>query len=114
MHQSFTEPITPAQNISEPGLLDSTLDALQNALTSAQKRYNKIKNKNMSTAQYELMYKMGLEYAVKYPSEWRKFYRNNVGERCDYDKLNRLFYKFYKLKIKQQKLASFRSSWYNI
>lgn len=112
MHQSFTEPVTPAQNIVEPGFLDSTLEALGNALDNAQKKYNKIKNKNMSAAQYDLLCQLGLDYAVKYPTEWRKFYRNNVGERCDYEKLNRLFYKFYKIQVK--KLAKKQSWWHNI
>lgn len=112
MHQQFTEPITPVQGIDQPGIVDATLDALQNALDDVQKRYKKFKNKNVSEAQFELFVKVGLDYAVKYPEEWRKFYKNNVGERCDYEKLNRLFYKFYK--IQSKKLAKQQNWWHNI
>jgi hypothetical protein len=112
MHQAFTEPLTPAQGIAEPGLIESTLEGLQNALDEAQKKYAKFRNRNLSQAQYDLFCQVGLDYAVRYPDEWQKFYRNNVGERCDYEKLNKLFYKFYK--IQQKKLAKRGSWWHNI
>lgn len=103
MHQSFTEPVTHAQDIDNRGLIGATLDALQNALDEAQKRYNGFRKQKLNEAQYDFYCKVGLDYAVRFPSEWRKFYRNNVGETCDYEKLNNLFYKFYK--IQNKKLA---------
>lgn len=112
MHQFFTAPITPVQGVEQPGIIDSTLESLQNALGELQKRYAKIRNKNMSEAQFDLLVQVGLDYAVQYPTEWRKFYRNNVGERCDYEKLNKLFYKFYK--IQHKKLAKKQNWWHNI
>lgn len=111
MHQAFTEPVTAIQE-NKPDILDITFDALQSALDEAKKRYNKFRNKNISEAQFELCYKLGLEYAVRYPEEWQKFYKNNVGERCDYEKLNKLFYRFYKIQTK--KLAKKQNWWHNI
>ena len=112
MHQSFTEPITPAYPITQPGIIDATLDILSRALDDAQERYNKLRNRNLSKAQYDFYVQVGLKYAVAYGDQWRKFYRNNVGERCDYEKLNKLFYKFYKLK--QKELDKKNSWWHNI
>lgn len=112
MHQSFTKPVAPVEEINQPGIIDATLDALQNALDDVQKRYRKFRNKSVSEAQFDLLVQVGLDYAVKYPEDWRKFYRNNVGERCDYEKLNRLFYKFYK--IQSKKLAKQENWWHNI
>lgn len=113
MHQSFTEPVTLTQE-RDLGLVDATLSFLQTALNKAQREYNAIKNKNISDAQYELMWKYGELLAAQNFEQWKSFYRNNVGERCDYEKLKKLFYKFYKLKIKESKLASKRAGWYNI
>lgn len=113
MHQSFTEPVTLTQNRSGD-VIDATLSFLENALNEAQKHYKRLRNKHISSAQYELMWQYGEQLAANNFEEWKKFYRSNVGERCDYEQLKRLFYKFYKLKVKQQKLANFRSSWYNI
>lgn len=112
MHQPFTEPVSDVQDIKKPDFLDITFDALQSALNEARKKYNKLRNRSRSEAEFDLYCKIGLEYAVQYPTEWRKFYRNNVGEKCDYDKLNKLFYKFYK--IQKKKLAKKQNWWHNI
>lgn len=113
MHQSFTEPVAHAQD-REVGFIDATLDFLQSALDEAQRKYRIIKNRNISDAQYELMWKHGEILAAENFEQWKVFYRNNVGEKCDYAKLKQLFYKFYKLKAKEARLASLRSGWYNI
>jgi len=113
MHQSFTEPITHSQD-REVGFVDATLDFLQSALDEAQRKYNAIKNKNISDAQYQLMWQYGEMLAAQNFEQWKVFYRNNVGERCDYEQLKKLFYRFYKLKMKESKLATRRSGWYNI
>lgn len=112
MHQSFTEPVTPVEGIESPGVIDATLEALSKALDDAQKKYRDFRNRNVSQAQYDFYVQVGLDYAVKHPEEWRKFYRNNVGDRCDYAKLNRLFYKFYK--IQKKKLDKQDAWWHNI
>jgi len=101
MHQSFTEPITPIteQSIDVIDELASTLKAW---LDEAQKKYRQLRMKNVSKAKYELMCKHGEQLAVIHFDEWQKFYKNNVGERCDYDKLQKLFYKFCKIKLKEK------------
>jgi len=114
MHQYFTEPLTPASESAQIKAIDELSSTLQNWLNEARRKYNKIKNRNISEAQFELMWKYGEYLAVQNPRQWRKFYRENVGKRCDYEKLKRLFYKFYKIKLKEQRLANVRNGWYNI
>ena len=114
MHQEFTEPLTPAPSSESLSVVEESVINLKRWLSDAEKRYRQLTNQTTSKAQFELMCQYGEYLAVQNPSQWRKFYRENVGKKCDYDKLQRLFYRFYKIKTKEQKMANKRKGWYNI